>query len=127
MSEYKNVQKPFLEPDGIPKDPKKSLRDSFTEVVLKSVFKESIKAINLTDNGEPWLTDKQLNDLYEEVTEKEKQAFSLLESNKCVFERLTGVVKTTVDKNEVTGEQNAMVKLINYDLHEKNSFIAISE
>ena len=140
MSEYKNVQKPFLEaleaigwvvidqePDGIPKDPKKSLRDSFTEVLLKGVFKESIKAINLTDNGEPWLTDKQLNDLYEEVTEKEKHAFSLLESNKSVFERLTGVVKTTVDKNEVTGEQNAMVKLIDYDLHEKNSFIAISE
>jgi type I restriction enzyme, R subunit len=51
MSEYLNVEKPFLEKlrqlnwevidhgaSGISQDPKKSLRSNFKEVILKAVF-----------------------------------------------------------------------------------------
>src|SRR5688572_17433887 len=113
MAEYKNVEKPFLEKlknlnwrvidqgsFGIPQDPAKSLRTSFKEVTLKQEFKKAVKKIN-TFNGSTWLTDKQLEDLYNETITTEKANLSLLEANKQVFEKLIGITKTTVAKNEV--------------------------
>ena len=91
MAEYKNVEKPFLEKlkdlnwkvidqgsFGIPQDPAKSLRTSFKEVTLKQEFKKSVKKINLVD-GKLWLTDKQLDDLYNETIATEKTNLSLLD------------------------------------------------
>lgn len=62
MSEFLNVEKPFLEKlqqigwnviihinQAIPEDPSISLRNNFKEVTLESVFKDSINRIN------PWL------------------------------------------------------------------------
>jgi len=68
MSEYTFVEKPFLDQlaalgwqvidhgEGIPGDPTISYRTSFREVTLKGVFKQSVKAINTTDDGQQWLT-----------------------------------------------------------------------
>jgi len=69
MSEYINVEKPFLEKlrqigwevidhgaGGIPQDPTISLRTDFNEVVLEKVFNESIRKINLSEDGKEWLT-----------------------------------------------------------------------
>ena len=79
MSEYLFVEKPFLDQlaalgwdvidqgTGIPTDPTKSLRTSFREVILKGVFCDSVRAINTTEDGRRWLTDKQLEELYDEL------------------------------------------------------------
>ncbi len=139
MAEYKNVEKPFLKKlkdldwriidqgsFGIPQDPAKSLRSSFKEVTLKQEFIKAVKKINVVD-GVEWLTDKQLEDLYKETIATEKANLSLLEANKQVFEKLIGVTKTTVAKNEVTGEENPLVKLIDFKNWDSNEFIAVNQ
>ena len=139
MAEYKNVEKPFLEKlkqlgwevidqgsFGIPQDPSKSLRSSFREVTLKERFKSAISKINAT-NGLEWLTDKQLEDLFQEVTAFERSNASLLEVNKAVFEKLSGKTKTTVARNETTGEKNVAIKLIDFQNWDNNTFTAINQ
>ncbi|WP_396602052.1 type I restriction endonuclease subunit R [Algibacter sp. R77976] len=134
MSEYHFVEKPFLAQleqlgwtsidlgQGIPKDPTKSFRTSFREVTLKEIFLQSIKAIN-TSNGKQWLTDQQLKDVYAEITEH--PAKNLLEVNKEIFELL--INGTSVDKNELTGEEYPTVQFIDFKNPENNSFIAINQ
>ena len=139
MAEYKNVEKPFLEKlkeldwkvidqgsFGIPQDPAKSLRSTFKEVTLKDEFLSAVKKIN-TVEGNEWLTDKQLEDLYVEITATEKSNLSLQEANKTVFEKLIGKTKTTVAENEITGEQTPLVKLIDFNDWSANSFVAINQ
>jgi type I restriction enzyme R subunit len=139
MAEYKNVEKPFLEKlkqlnwevidqgsFGIPQDPSKSLRTSFREVTLKERFKSAVSKINTT-NGVEWLTDKQLDDLFQEVTAFERSNVSLLEVNKVVFEKLIGKTKTTLAVNESTGEKNVAIKLIDFENWENNTFTAINQ
>jgi len=134
MSEYHFVEKPFLiqleqlgwkcidQGPGIPKDPIKSFRTSFREVVLKDQFLQSVKAIN-TSNGKVWLTDRQLQDVFDEITDHPNK--NLLEVNKAVFELLLN--GTNVDKNELTGEEYPKVQFIDFKNPENNSFIAINQ
>jgi type I restriction enzyme R subunit len=139
MAEYKNVEKPFLEKlkeldwkvidqgsFGIPQDPTKSLRNNFKEVTLKEEFIKAVKRIN-TINGAQWLTDIQTEKIYQEVTATEKSNLSLLEANKKVAEKLIGKTKTTVAKNELTDEQNPLVKLIDFDNWNNNTYTAINQ
>ena len=139
MAEFNNVEKPFLDKlealgwrivnqgsFGIPKNPAASLRSSFKEVTLKEEFIKAVKQIN-TLNNKPWLTNKQLEDLYDELIGIERANLSLLEANKQIFEKLIGVTKTTVAKNEVTGEDNPLVKLIDFKNWENNEFVAINQ
>ena len=139
MGEYNNVEKPFLDKlrdlnwhvidqgsFGIPQDPAVSLRTSFKEVTLKQEFIKAVRKINIVD-GVSWLSDKQLEDLYLETIATEKANLSLLEANKQVFEKLIGVTKTTVAKNEVTGEENPLVKLIDFKNWDNNEFVAINQ
>ena len=95
MSEYSFVEKPFLDQldklgwvivdqgVGVPQDPAGSLRMDFQEIVLKDVFKERVSRINTMPDGSPWLTDKQLDDLFDELTHH--PAKSLLEANEDVL------------------------------------------
>ncbi len=139
MAEYINVEKPFLQKleelgwdvinhggSGIPHDPTISLRSNFREVALKEVFKSAIKRINRSNGGE-WLTDKQLEELYENIIETEKSLRPLLESNKTVFEKLIGKTKTVVAQNELTGQQSPSVRFIDFDDWENNTFTAINQ
>lgn len=133
MSEYQFVEKPLLnqlasmdwkvieQPSGIPTDPAKSLRTSFREVVIKSEFIKSVNAINLYE-GKVWLTPEQLEGLYEDFTNFGVR--SLLENNQQFIERLN---KWQVDENMVTGEQNPVVKIIDFDNWQANSFVAINQ
>lgn len=133
MSEYQFVEKPLLnqlasmnwtvieQPSGIPTDPATSLRTSFREVVIKSEFIKSVNAINLYE-GKVWLTPEQLEDLYEDFTNFGVR--SLLENNQQFIERLN---KWQVDENTRTGEQNPVVKIIDFDNWQANSFIAINQ
>ncbi len=139
MAEYINVELPFLEKlkelgweiinhgaNGIPQDPSISKRASFKEITLKENFKQAVKRIN-TVKGKPWLTDQQLEQIHAEVTALEKSHKALLECNLDVFERLVGKTKTTVAKNEITGEKDALVKLIDFENYENNDFVAINQ
>lgn len=106
---------------GIPKDPAKSLRANFREIVIKIEFIKTVNAINLHE-GKPWLTPEQLESLYDDFTNFGVR--SLLENNQEFINRLT---KWQVDENTLTGEQNPVVKIINFDDWQANSFIAINQ
>jgi type I restriction enzyme R subunit len=135
MAEYINIEKPFLDKLrqlgwqvidqglGVPQEPQKSLRENFKQVILPKVFKDSVKAINKTADGREWLTEKQLDELLFEI-----QNFSgknLHEANKEIHRLL--LKGTTVNKNELTGEQNPTVRLVDFKSFDKNSFIAINQ
>lgn len=134
MSERSFVEKPFLDRlaaldwkvidqgTGVPTDPTKSLRTSFREVILEGVFRDSLNAINRTAQGQPWLTDKQISDLIEEILNQPGK--SLVEANEAVLKLL---YRVQVDVNEVTGEQYPNVKLIDFDHPERNHFLAINQ
>ncbi|MCR4303379.1 MAG: hypothetical protein NUV63_04005, partial [Gallionella sp.] len=77
MSEYLHVEKPFLDQLAtlgwnvvdqgvgiIPFDPASSLRTSFREWLLPDVFRSAMRAINTTEGGKQWLTDRQLDELH---------------------------------------------------------------
>lgn len=133
MSEYQFVEKPLLnqlnamawrvieQPSGIPTDPAKSLRADFREVVIKTEFINSVKALNLLE-GKPWLTDEQLENLYDHFTNFGVR--SLLENNQEFMDRIK---KWQVDENAVTGEQSPTVTIIDFDNWQNNSFVAINQ
>ncbi len=135
MAEYINVEKPFLEKlkqlgwqvidqgIGIPQSPEKSLRKSFREVVLEEEFKKSVRSINKTPDGREWLTDDQLDAILDEVTAHHGK--KLFEANKDIFHFLTK--NTRVRENFLTGEQDPIVRLVDFDRWDNNSFIAINQ
>ena len=135
MAEYINVEKPFLDKlrqlgwqvidqgIGIPQEPEKSLRTTFKEVILPEVFKDSIKKINLTSDGKEWLTTKQLNEILFEIQNFASK--SLHEANKEIHQLL--IKGTSVDRNEITGEQNPTVRIVDFKNWDRNSFIAINQ
>lgn len=134
MSEYSFVEKPLLDQlaalgwqiidqgQGIPTDRTKSLRTTFREVILKGIFDDNVRAINTTKNGKPWLTDKQLDELYDDLIQQ--SASSLVETNEAVLKLL---FRSQVDVNELTGEQYPNVKLIDFEHPERNHFLAINQ
>ena len=135
MAEYINVEKPFLDKLrqlgwkvidqglGVPQEPTKSLRENFKQVLLPQVFKDSIKAINKMPDGSEWLTDNQLNELLFEI--QNFPGKSLHEANKEIHRLL--LKGTTVNKNELTGEINPTVRLVDFRNWDRNSFIAINQ
>jgi type I restriction enzyme R subunit len=136
MSEYTNVERPFLDKlrqigwdvidqgcGFIPQDPHVSKRESFREILLIKEFRASLKRINRTDDDRSWLTEKQIDDVLREVTTQPGKG--LIEANKTIFELLTQ--NTTTNLNELTGEQSPLVRLIDFRHPERNSFIAINQ
>jgi len=135
MSEYLHVEKPFLDQLAaldwtvidqgqgmIPSDPALSLRDHFREWLLPGVFREAVRAINCTDDGTPWLTDRQLDDLSDQILRQPNH--TLLEANEAIQALL---FKAQVDVNEMTGESDPVVKLIDFEHPERNQFHAINQ
>lgn len=134
MSEYKFVEKPFLDQlrqldwdvidqgQTYPTDPAKSLRSNFREICLRRRFCDSVRAINVMDDGSTWLTDKQLEELFDEISGH--TAGSLIEINEAVQKLL---YRTQVDENEKTGDQYPNVKLIDFNNPLNNNFLAINQ
>ena len=134
MSEYEFVEKPFLDQldalgwtvidqgSDIPSDPSKSLRNSFREVILRDEFNKAVRRINVTDDGREWLTDKQLDKLFDDITGQTGN--SLREINENVQELL---YRIQADENELTGEEDPNVKLIDFKHPERNTFHAINQ
>ncbi|MDD5266864.1 MAG: HsdR family type I site-specific deoxyribonuclease [Methylococcales bacterium] len=134
MSEYTEVEQPFLQqlqvlgwdiidqgPD-IPSDPTKSLRLNFRQWLLPEVFAKSVATLNTNADGTPWLTGKQLQDLQDQLLRQPNR--TLLEANEAIQKLL---FKAQVDVNEVTGEQDPVVKLIDFVNPENNHYLAINQ
>src|SRR5581483_5694215 len=135
MSEYLHVEKPFLDQlatlgwtvidqgfDIIPSDPAVSLRGSFREWLLPEVFRNSVRTINRTADGKAWLTDRQLDDLRDQLVRYPSR--TLLEANESVQALF---LKAQVDVNEQTGEPDPVVQLIDFSHPERNVFHAINQ
>jgi len=134
MSEYQYVEKPFLDQlaalgwqvanqgAGIPIDPTASFRADFREVILRDIFNQSVRAINTTEDGHPWLTDKQLEELYDSIIHQPGK--SLLEANEAILKLL---FRTQADVNERTGEEYPNVKLIDFHHPARNHFLAVNQ
>lgn len=135
MSEYLHVEKPFLDQlsalgwtvtdqaqGGIPSDPAKSLRASFREWLLPEAFREAVRSINLMQDGRPWLTDRQLDDLRDQMLRQPNR--TLLEANEATQSLF---LKAQVDRNELTGEPDPVVKLIDFAHPDRNQFHAINQ
>ena len=134
MSEYAHVEKPLLDQlkglgwtaidqgSGIPSDPAKSLRTSFRQLHLPDVFRQSVCALNRTRDGKEWLTDRQIDMLIDEIYRQPNR--SLLEANEAVQALM---FKAQVDRNEVTGEEDPTVRLIDFADPARNTFHAINQ
>ena len=130
MSEYTNVEHPFLEKlreigwkvidkgnGGIPQDPAETMRTSFSEIVLKEEFYRILGELN------PWISEAQKEYCYSKISGNDKP---LIDANHEIHNLLLkGIPLLT--KNEVTGEDNPTAKIINFDNYKKNSFIAINQ
>lgn len=129
MSEYLHVEKPFLDQLAalgwtvvdqgcgmIPSDPATSLRENFREWLLPRIFRDAVRTIN------PWLTDRQLEELRSQILRQPNR--TLLESNEEIQKLL---FKAQVDLNEVTGETDPVVRLIDFEHPERNVFHAINQ
>src|ERR1051325_2723064 len=134
MSEYFHVEKPFLDQLAtlgwrvidqghalIPSDPTASLRSSFREWLLPEVFRTAVRSINRTADGKEWLTYSQLDDLRDQLVRQPSR--TLLEANEAVQALF---LKAQVDVNEITGESDPVVKLIDFAHPERNTFHAIN-
>lgn len=130
MSEYTNVEHPFLDKlseigwkvidkgsGGIPHDPAETMRYSFDEIILKEEFFRMLSELN------PWITEEQKVYCYDRIA---KVDMSLVDANRYIHNLLLkGIPLLT--KNETTGEENPTAKIINFTHHECNSFIAINQ
>jgi len=92
-------------------------RETFREVILEDVLKESIKRVN------PWIEDDQINEVTRRITTP--SARTLLEANREIHDLL--LENTSVSENRKTGEISPTVKFIDFKNPENNSFIAISQ
>ncbi len=134
MSEYTEVEHPFLEQlaglgwtvidqgAGIPQEAAPSLRANFRQWLLPEVFDAAVRAINLDDKGRTWLTNRQLEDLRGQLLRQPNR--TLLEANEAIQALL---FKAQVDANELTGEADPVVRLIDFHNPENNRFHAINQ
>ncbi len=131
MSEYAHVEQPLLAQlaglgwtvvdqgnQMIPQDPARSLRASFRELILPQVFRDSVRALN----GQDWLSERQLAGLIDEIFRQPGKG--LLDANEAVQ---TLLMKAQVDRNDVTGEKDPTVRLIDFAHPERNSFHVINQ
>jgi type I restriction enzyme R subunit len=135
MSEYVHVEKPLLTQlarlgwtvidqgcQMIPQDPARSLRANFRELILPQIFRDSVRSLNALADGAQWLTERQLAGLIDDIFRQPGK--SLLDANEAVQALL---FKAQVDRNEVTGEKDPTVRLIDFARPERNSFHAINQ
>lgn len=134
MSEYTDVERPFLQRlaslgwevidqgQKIPSDPAHSERQSFRQWLLPEVFSKSVSHLNKGADGNTWLTAHQLHDLQDQILRQPNR--TLLEANEAVQGLL---FKAQVDVNEATGEQDPVVRLIDFANPENNHFLAINQ
>ena len=132
MSEYKNVEKPFLEKlraigwevidhgGGAehPTDPTISRRTSFNELGVFDHFREWVGRLN------PWASEAQLRKGFDILT---TQTGKLIEANKYVFNKLHDGLALVGERNAVSGDADPVLKLVDFKHPENNGFLAINQ
>ena len=96
---------------------KKEFRETFKEIILEDIFRESIKKIN------PWIEEDQINEVLNKITTPSGN--SLLEANREIHDLL--LENISVSENRSTGEKSPTVRYIDFRNLEYNSYIAISQ
>lgn len=134
MSEYSEVEKAFLDQlaeqgwtvidqgSGIPQQAGPSLRNNFRQWLLPGIFDQAVRAINRTDDNREWLTDRQLEELRGQLLRQPNR--TLLEANEAVQSLL---FKAQADSNELTGEADPVVRLIDFHTPANNQFHAVNQ
>ena len=132
IDEYNSVEHPFMEQLknlgwtdrnnqvielSLQQQPSDSFRKSFAEVVLRPKLYDAIRRIN------PFLTENQLEEVVNHITVW--QPGTLLENNERIYKLITE--GTSVNRNELTGEQSPIVRYVDFDHPENNTFTAISQ
>jgi len=137
MPEYRDVEKPFLDQlralgwevidqgTGMPEDPAASERAGFRDVLLQGRFQRAVRAINRADDGREWLTDTQLEEVFDDLVRQGSGGSGLLEANEATLRLLFNNAR--VARNEATGEEAPVVKLIDFHEPANNDFLAINQ
>ncbi|HEX3523484.1 MAG TPA: type I restriction endonuclease, partial [Stellaceae bacterium] len=86
------------------------------------MFREAVRSINKTADGQDWLTERQLALLLDDIFRQPNR--SLLDANEAVQALL---FKAQVDRNELTGEVDPTVCLIDFAHPARNTFHAINQ
>lgn len=128
IDERKHVEKPLLDQLGsmnweildlnTEQTPADTFRETFAEVVMLSVVREQLKAIN------EWLEEDQV----EEVAKRLVASFpstNLLENNQYIVHLL--LENTSVAENRQTGEKSPTVRFIDFEHPGNNRFIAVCQ
>ncbi|ASM78197.1 type I deoxyribonuclease HsdR [Vitreoscilla filiformis] len=135
MSEYTEVEQPFLQQlaalgwtvvdqgQGIPQNPRASLRQHFRQWLLPEVFDQAVRDLNRTADGQAWLSAQQLDDLRQQLHQQPSH-IPLVQANEAVQALL---FKAQVDENPLTGEADPVVQLIDFQRPERNRFHAINQ
>jgi len=76
-----------------------------------------VSALNITATGQQWLNANQLLDLQLQILRQPNR--TLLEANEAIQSLL---FKAQVNENETTGEQDPVIKLIDFVHPENNQF-----
>jgi type I restriction enzyme, R subunit len=84
---------------GVLQDATPSLRANFRQCLLPDVFDSAVRAINRTNDGWEWLTDRQLEDLRSQLLRHPNR--TLLDAKEAMQAML---FKAKTDLNELTGE-----------------------
>ena len=127
VDEKNHVEEPFLSQlEGLgwtiirldnKQKPAESYRESFTEVVMLPLLRDSLLKIN------DWMTDAQVDEVIRRINTFSSS--DLIENNRQVLSLL--LEGTSVDENRRTGERSPNVFYVDFDKPENNSFIAISQ
>jgi type I restriction enzyme R subunit len=128
LDERNHVEKPLLDQlDGLGWDvidcdmkqsPGDTFRESFNEVLLLTVLRDSLKKIN------EWLEDDQVDEVVKQLTAN-FPGNQMLENNRHVHRLL--LENTSVSENRKTGEKSPTVRFIDFEHSKNNSFIAICQ
>ena len=86
------------------------------------MFRDSVARAQALPDGQEWLTERQLAGLVDEIFRQPGKG--LLDANEAVQALL---FKAQVDRNEVTGEKDPTVRLIDFANPERNTFHAINQ
>ncbi len=127
IDEKNHVEEPFLKQLDelgwtvkrleMKQSPADTGRDSFTEVVLLSELRASLKKIN------DWLEDDQIEEVIRKITTF--PGSSLIENNQHILKML--LENTSVSENRKTGERSPTVRFIDFKNRDNNSFLAVSQ
>jgi type I restriction enzyme R subunit len=131
--ELEDVEKPFVEQltllgwthvEGDIDNPVATGRSDFRQVLQEDVLREALRAINLDDNGQPWLDDERLSEAVAAITRL--GARTLVEANERATELLTRGI-TVAGLPDWDGGRGQTIQYIDWTNPANNRFTVINQ